>query len=69
MSCLMRRRRFGKGIPDREHFLQERVFNREISLVECEKGDGELWFARAKIRGFHGVSRDNLEKVIAESAN
>ena len=34
MSYPMGRRRFGKGIPDREHFLQERVFNREISLVE-----------------------------------
>lgn len=27
-------RRFGKGIPDRGLFLQERVFNKEIFPVE-----------------------------------
>ena len=34
MSCLMRHRRSGKGIPDEEHFLQERVSDKEIFPVE-----------------------------------
>ena len=38
MSCLMRRRRFDMGIPDEEHFLQERVSDKELFPVEREKG-------------------------------